>query len=440
MKYLYLVTCLLFVSVFHVSCSSPEEKAEKELHAKGVEATAEALVVQAREGNTINVQLLLAAGVPVDSVGENGSSVLAWAASSEQMEVIDILLAAGADRNKSDKNGDTALTRAVNMGRIGSAVKLVKSGARSDLTNNKGESALDIAIRNNNWPMVTALGKAGVNLDAQDEDGRTIFLDIIDSGEGQKELADALISGGANINIADNSGQTPFTLAVNQNQFEIVALMAKTGIDLDAVLYKNKTYSALMLAVEMKSVELARVLIEAGADVNFMIQETHDSCLYKAIYHKQKDIVEMLISTGADVNLHNLFQDTPLSKATVDSSGKDLEIADILLKAGADINAVVAENGRTPLHLAVMKSDSLLDSFHFLLDKGAATNIYDNDGHTPLTLAVLHNKIEAVKGLVEAGADVNFPAMNGKKPLFIAEEFDYYKIAGKLRKAGATKK
>ena len=148
----------------------------------------------------------------------------------------------------------------------------------------------------------------------------------------------------------------------------------------------------------------------------------------------------MLIKAGAEVNTHNIFQDTPLSIAVVDSNTIDLEIADILVKSGADINAVVTENGSTLLHLAVINSDTLPDSLRFLLGNGAATDIYNNDGYTPLTLAVMNNKIAAVTGLIEAGVDVNFPAMNGNTPLIIADKFDYYKISSKLRKAGATKK
>jgi ankyrin repeat protein len=440
MKHLSLVICLLFLLASLGSCSSPEEKAKKELQEKTIEATANSLLVHAKEGNANTIQLLLTSGIPVDSADANGSSALALAASSGQTGAMEVLLAAGADKNKTDMNGDTALTHAVKMGEIEAAVLLVKSGARSDTINNLGEYALSSAIKNNDWPMVTALGKAGVNLDVQVDIGRTILHDIIDSSEEKKELAIALISGGADINVADNSGHTPFTAAVNHNQVELVALMAGKGVDVNAVLYKNNTYSALMEAVEMKEADLVRVLIEAGADVNFMVKEARESCLYRAVYSQQKNIVEMLTRAGANVNTHNMFQVTPLARVTVDSNGKNLEIADILVKAGADINDGVNEKGQTPLHLAVMENDNLLDSLHFLLEKGAATNIYDNDGHTPLTLAVLHNNIDAVKGLIAAGADVNHPAMTGKKPLFIAEELDYYKIAGKLRKAGATKK
>lgn len=440
MKYVNPVLYVLFVLIFLVSCSSPEEKAQKELEDKGVPAIAESLVDQARKGNVENVRLLLAAGMPVDYAGKDGATALAWAASSGHTEVLDVLLAAGADKNKTDNDGDTVLIHAVKSGKVEAAVRVAKSGANTEVINGKGETALSLAMSNNNWPMVSALGKTGVNLNGQDDDGRTLLLESIESGAGEKELAAALIAGGADIDLADNTGQTPFTAAVKQNQLEIVSLMAKEGADVNAVLFKQNTYPALMQAIEMKSVELVKVLIEAGADVSFASKETQDTCLAKAVVMQQKDIVQMLIKAGAKVDTHNIFYETPLFMATIDQRGKNLEIADILVASGADVNAVVTENGRTLVHAAVMISDAMPDSLQFLLGKGAVTNIYDNDGQTPLTLAVLNNKLAAVKILVKAEADVNFPAMNGKKPMFIADELDYYKISSQLRKAGAKKK
>lgn len=144
----------------------------------------------------------------------------------------------------------------------------------------------------------------------------------------------------------------------------------------------------------------------------------------------------MLLSGKADVNARNIFYETPLYMATINPRGKNLEIAEMLIVGGADLNMIVTENGRTLLHAAALQSDTLL-TLVFLLSKGADPNVYDNEGQTPLTLAVLNNKLEAVDALVNGGADPNYPAMTGKKPLAIAEELDYYKIASKLRLAGA---
>lgn len=420
-----------------VSCSTPQEKAEKQLQAQGIEATAEKLVVEAEKGNTANVQLLLAAGVSPDSFAENGATPLTSASSAGQEAVIDILLSAGGDIDQSDANGNTPLIIAVRTDNIPVAEKLVRAGANTESINNLGETALSIAIRNKNWPMVTALGKAGVNYNVQYEDGRTRLHDIISSGRAEKELVAALIEGGADVNIADDSGQTPFTLAVNRGEAELVALMVRHGADVNEVHFNNNSYPALLQAIQMKNDKLAAVLIDGGADVDFIVQKTGDSALHAAVKSGMKDIVAMLIKRGANVNVRNIFYETPLSEATVNPEGKDLDCARLLAQAGADLNALVSEKGRTSLHLAAMKGDGFSDSLQFLLENGADPNIYDNEGQTPLTLAVEHNNRKAVEILIEEGVDLNVPALNGETPLAMAERLDNYQIASKLRTAGA---
>lgn len=438
MKFLNLFMAMFLATVLLASCSSPEGKAKKELEAKGIEVTTDSLLAQVKNGNTSNIQLLLTAGVPVDSTGTDGSHALSLAASSGQTALIDVLLTAGADLNKKDKKGNTALMTAVDNGNTESALALISKGARTDLHNKKDKTVLEIALQKKNWSVVTALAKAGANFDKQDRDGRTRLLEALQSDEEDKELIKILIAAGADVNIADKYDQTPFTEAVNRKLFEIASLMVQKGADVNAVRFKNNTYSALMYAIEIGQMEFAKVLIETGADVNFAIHETNDSCLHKAVYNQQKDIVASLIKAGAAVNFKNNFYESPLSRATIAPKGKDLEIADMLLKAGADINALVSMDGRTSLHLAVLNSNSNLDSLNFLLDKGAKTDIYDNEGQTPLTLAITNNKTEAVEALIKAGADVNFPTLKGDKPLELAEKTESRKIVYMLKKAGAT--
>ena len=438
MKYMHLSIGLLLTLILFFSCSSPERSAKKELQAKGIEVTADSLVAQAKVGNVNTVQLLLKAGVPIESAGVKGDRALSMAAAYGHIAVIHALLSAGADIDRRDKHGYTALTSAVRMGKVEAATVLLKAGANAAIESDTDKSALDIAIEKKNWPMVTALGKAGVNLDRRDKDGRTKLMEAIDNGE--KELAEALIAAGADFTIPDYSGEKPFSKAVNQNLFHLAALMAQQGTDVNSVYFISKEYSPLMSAIEHENVELVKALIDAGANVNFAIRESQISCLYTAVYYKQKDIVVMLIEAGADVNAKNIYRDTPLYRVTVDPAGKDLEIAEIILQSGADINAVVNVDGRTALHVAVLESDDMLDSLAFLLEKGAATDIYDNKGQTPLTLAALHNKPKAAKALIEAGADVNYPAMNGDKPRYTAEKLEHNEIARMLRVAGATKK
>lgn len=434
MKYINLVVCMMLIML--VSCSTPEEKAQKELNARGVPVLVSAFMDQAKQGSGENIKLLLEAGMPVNSVDEDGNTALHLAAEGGHVEVINILLSAGIDTDKKDKNGNTPLIRAVKAEKMKAAVTLVKAGVNTQAVNELGKSALSLALENKNWPMVIALGNAGITIDVIVEDGRTLLMDSIIHKRGV-EIAKTLIEAGADINRADNGGQTPFMAAVEKNQPALVALMLKKGTNVNAPLFDNKSMPALLQAIEEKSPALASVLVEGGADVNCKNQETNNSCLHRAVMLQQKEIVGILIKGGADVNAQNIFYETPLYMATVNPPGKNLEIAEMLIAAGAEMNKIVTENGRTLLHVAALQSDKLADSLIFLLKKGADPNVYDNDGQTPLTLAILNNKPEAVDALVKGGADPNYPAMTGKKPLAIAEELDHYKIVSKLKLAGA---
>ncbi len=85
------------------------------------------------------------------------------------------------------------------------------------------------------------------------------------------------------------------------------------------------------------------------------------------------------------------------------------EVAALLLKAGADINASnrhqVLGPGNKPLHSAVyMDRPELVD---FLLDRGADVNAMDRAGWTPLHIAVAHGRVDLARTLLERGAQPN---------------------------------
>ncbi|KAL0936855.1 ankyrin-2 ankyrin [Colletotrichum truncatum] len=82
----------------------------------------------------------------------------------------------------------------------------------------------------------------------------------------------------------------------------------------------------------------------------------------------------------------------------------DIEMAKLLIKHGADINAMSQSCG-TPLHVATDKEN--LTMITLLLDKGAAINIRDGHGHTPLQLAARENNVDAMELLVNRGARID---------------------------------
>lgn len=94
---------------------------------------------------------------------------------------------------------------------------------------------------------------------------------------------------------------------------------------------------------------------------------------------------------------------------------------DPLLDTEFEVNA--ADNdGNTPLYFAIRNGH--LGTVRHLLQKGAATDIWNTVGLTPLTLAASHAGHAGIQELLCAGADVNFPHRDGETPFVVAVMFD----------------
>ncbi|CAG9768764.1 unnamed protein product [Ceutorhynchus assimilis] len=179
------------------------------------------------------------------------------------------------------------------------------------------------------------------------------------------------------------------------------------------------------------------------------------SLLYRACEKGQIKIVQYLIETcGADIEQHGIYsiqQDrsvhivTPLWCAAV--SG-DLKMMELLLKAGADVNAA-SDSGSTPLrsacfmsHIDVVKlllvhganinqtnfngGTCLINSVqspelcNFLLENGANINAYDIQGKTALHYAIQEHRLDTTKILLDNGADPSAETRYGDDALQMA--------------------
>ena len=131
------------------------------------------------------------------------------------------------------------------------------------------------------------------------------------------------------------------------------------------------------------NIEVIKQHLTAGADVN----AKNDSGLTPLHYAESKEIAEILITAGADVNAGDKI--TPLHYA---AQYGEMEIVELLISKGADVNAQ-SFVGMTPLREAADQGhDSIVE---LLVAKGADVNLKDSDGRTPLdnTLKAFHKTI-----------------------------------------------
>ncbi|XP_065835433.1 uncharacterized protein [Oscarella lobularis] len=158
---------------------------------------------------------------------------------------------------------------------------------------------------------------------------------------------------------------------------------------------------ALLHACESKQVELAKVLIGAGASVN-IADKRGRLPLLAACENGNPEIVKLLMNAEADVKRTGEFGRSPLLAACEN----DVEIVKLLIDAGADVNEA-DEFGRFPLLAACEKSD--IEIVKLLILAGAEVQKTDENGRFSLLAACECEKsdVEIVDLLIDAGAEVN---------------------------------
>jgi ankyrin repeat protein/L-ascorbate metabolism protein UlaG (beta-lactamase superfamily) len=236
--------------------------------------------------------------------------------------------------------------------------------------------------------------------------------------------------------------------AIAQNDRDAVARLLARDTGLVRAPDEEDRFASLPmhLAAIQGNVEITRLLLEAGADVDCGDSD-ESTPLDVAALNRKKDLVEFLISRGADVNRRDKNGAYSLSFA---ASGGDTAIVRVILAAGADLNYRSAE-GTTLLHMAASRGlNGLCDALFargadmnaangigqtplhwvamgrrpemvtLLLDHGANIAALDEHGETPLTVAAFSDRLEAAQILLDRGADPNAAMTNGVTPLFVA--------------------
>lgn len=158
--------------------------------------------------------------------------------------------------------------------------------------------------------------------------------------------------------------------------------------------------NGLYTACYLRASNMARILLDAGADIHFD-RLLDGTALQVAARRDWLDMVRVLLDAGADVNSQAGYEGTALQLA---ASGGHLDMVKILLDAGADIN-LKSEKYETALQAAAIHGKRKI--VQVLLDVGADINSQDRNGITVLQNAVVRGDLGMVKSLLEAGADVN---------------------------------
>ena len=189
----------------------------------------------------------------------------------------------------------------------------------------------------------------------------------------------------------------------------------------------------LVTAIHGNNKKFLKACIKAGAAVNLHSVNKNNTALMSAARKKDREYLEILIQAGADVNAKNCRLETALIFAVKSRQIKNVEL---LLQAGADVNVSTLSHETAP-SIACSKQDS--QCFDLLKIYGIdASKLEAANGRTFVN-AALKGDINAMEWLLNTGLiDVNTAKYGGWNAVYTAAAFDCLKSLEFLMKAGAV--
>jgi len=377
----------------------------------------------ASNGDLELIKWLIGRGIDINAAGCSGMTPLIAAAyacrKSNDHTLIDWLLDHGADVNAVEDQGDTALKSAVGMSSL--VRKLLDAGA--DPNGGHGATALMAAARAGSTASAILLIAAGADINAVTEDGDTALHDA--EYYGHERIKTLLVENGAVYSaiVTEN-----LHAAIRRKKTEDILRLIHEGADIEEPDKYGR--SPLLCAIQHEcGLSVIEALLTAGANPNHQLPNHRiygTTALESAVFSGNAGIIKLLLSHGADPN-DTRADVMPISRVVcmicrgeMDKNGDLMDIARLLLDAGASPNVHDAGPGYTPLQEAVQADDRAL--VELLLDYGADPNMPSETGfnlcaRTAFAEAVYYGFESLARLLLEWGADVDTKDANGTTPL-----------------------
>lgn len=388
--------------------------------------------------NTVDlVEQLLDRGASVDATNRFGITPLMLACINGNESVVHKLLVARADANRVSRGGEPTILTAARSGNSRVVELLLKHGAQPNAQEPRmGQTALMWAAAEGHVKTVNALLAGGAQRDVRSKGGFTAFLfavrhghqpvvhTLLDAGEDVNQFLSTSSSVDWNSESDDQTGRGPSALglaAINAH-FELAAMLLMAGADpnyqwqghslLHEITWIRKPGAGSNDPVpegsgQLTSLELVRLLVEHGADVNARMMQRKGARttlnlkgatpFLLAARTTDTELMQQLVDLGADPLLPNEDNTTPLLVAAgvgVQSPGEDpgtpaevLETVKLALALGNDVNAV-DNRGETVMHGVAYKYAA--SSVELLVNSGARIDVWNRKnkmGWTPLRIA-----------------------------------------------------
>lgn len=428
--------------------ANPDPDAESRI---AISTSTTPLILASTNGMTAIVKALLKRNVAVDKVDGDGWTALKRASNEGHDEVVTLLLKAGASPNVADHEGWTALINAAGKGHVEVCKALLKAGADVNATGARGRTPLLQAIgARSDSKALDALKELKRMLSGgdDDEDG---------DDESSLDLIKALLKAGANPN-ALHDGASLLSEAIENDDEELAKLLKKHGAteaasqsSRDAAADdepESEEGEAFLAAAMQADADTLRDLATQGVDVNytdrqgrtalgFLLAGLQDESNDRMFRRNAEQCLDYLLRHGADPNLGD---PPPFILAAM---GRRLHLLQSMLSAGIDVNRSIGE-GQTALFMSLLapeKGQPADDRCALaLLNAGADSSLKHESGAMPIHLAAASNYLGALQALLERRPqDIDAKTNIGITPLMMAATEGHAEAVRLLLQFGADR-
>ncbi|XP_054585722.1 ankyrin repeat and SOCS box protein 14 isoform X2 [Eptesicus fuscus] len=315
-----------------------------------------------------NASFLLLNGCNPNAKNFEGNSPLLTAVLHNSYDMASLLISHGADVNLQCANERTALHEAARLGRRDLVKLMLVSGAHPDPQSSYGFTPLALAAQSGHTGIMEILLQKG-KIFCQASDASSILLEA--ARGGNPDSVTLLLEYGADANVPKNSGHLPIHVAADRGHLSALKILIPVT---NFVAIKRSGISPVHCAAAGAHPECLELLIQAGFDVNFMLDQRirkhyddhRKSALYFAVSNGDLSSVKLLLRAGALPN-----QD-PVNCLQIALRMGNYELISLLLRHGANVNYFCKVN---PLHFPSALQYTLKDEvmLRMLLNYGYDT-------------------------------------------------------------------
>lgn len=394
-----------------------------------------ALHEAAGAGRVDLVNMLLTAGARPLIQDEDGKSPLYHAAIAGHISIKAILLRYGGS-SESPVEGDTHdRDSGNNSGSYESSESLQKKRSLHEFPIGRDEpkhSELEVAIYDaaaaGNVDVVQQLLNDRENMDLEKHGTKALLVAI---EREQEEVLEILLREGASPSCLN--GSPAVRIPLHQAMKRGNVRMASRPLDFGASPQTHDSHNrtALFEALHGSNVDGAALLLYHGINIS-ATDHLGDTVLHKAVERGSSEHTTLLINQAIEVDARNDGGVTPLHLATKNGH---YHLFRLLLGSGAHVNAVTFHTKETPLMYAV--SVDSIEVCQMLLRRGADVNAISSDKKTPLVLAAAAGNVQLVEDLLSHGANPTLSKYEPIKPHGLAAELRQQRILRLLHPASS---